>query len=265
MTFFVGQAVRFAGIESVVREIGERDGRIAYLVENGPERLPMWIPGDVLSAHQGPGRPPTIFNRRTPHVIAVDDFFRDPDQVRALALAQLYVPDLRYYKGLRSEQRFLWPHLREEFGRLLGTPVVEWLGHTANGVFQLTDHRDPLVWHHDRQGYAAAVYLTPDAPPAAGTSFWRDRSYGCRRSPAHPFEQRRLGSEDMVRTASSVVYDPRNFERADNWELVESIAGLFNRLVIWDAKLIHSATSYEDFSEDSPVSTRLVQLFFFDV
>ena len=168
MTFFVGQAVRFAGIESVVREIGERDGRIAYLVENGLERLPMWIPGDVLSAHQGPGRPPTIFNRRTPHVIAVDDFFRDPDQVRALALAQLYVPDLRYYKGLRSEQRFLWPHLREEFGRLLGTPVVEWLGHTANGVFQLTDHRDPLVWHHDRQGYAAAVYLTPDAPRPRG-------------------------------------------------------------------------------------------------
>ena len=62
-----------------------------------------------------------------------------------------------------------------------------------------------------------------------------------------------------------MVYDPRNFECADNWELVESIAGLFNRLVIWDAKLFHSATSYEDFSEDGPASTRLVQLFFFDV
>ena len=60
-------------------------------------------------------------------------------------------------------------------------------------------------------------------------------------------------------------YDPNNFEDADNWGLVESVAGLFNRLVIWDAKLIHSATSYEDFTENSGVSTRLVQLFFFDV
>jgi Family of unknown function (DUF6445) len=263
--FCVGQAVRFAGIESVVREVGERDGRVAYLIENGPERLPMWVPGEILSAHQGTRRPETTFHRRTPHMIAVDEFFEDPDEIRALALAQRYVSDVRYYKGLRSDQRFLWPHLREEFGRLLGTPVIEWLGHGANGVFQLTDHRDPLVWHHDGQGYAAAVYLSPDPPPGSGTSFWRDRTYGCRRGPAHPLEQRRLGSEETVRAASAVVYDPGNFERPDNWELVESIAGLYNRLVIWDAKLIHSATSYENFKGSSVASTRLVQLFFFDV
>ena len=59
----------------------------------------------------------------------------------------------------------MWPHLREEFGRLLGRPVTEWLGHDANGVFQQTSNDDPLVWHHDTQGFAAAVYLTPDAPP----------------------------------------------------------------------------------------------------
>jgi len=159
----------------------------------------------------------------------------------------------------------LWPHLREEIGRLLGTPVTEWLSHGANGVFQQTSHLDPLVWHHDTQSYAAAVYLTPDAPPQSGTSFWRDRVHGCRRRPDHPFERKRLGSDEAVAAASSVVYDQYNIEHGDNWELMESIAGLYNRLVIWDAALFHSATTYDHFIADGTAPTRLVQLFFFDI
>ena len=132
------------------------------------------------------------------------------------------------------------------------------------GVFQQTTNEDPLVWHHDTQGYAAAVYLTPDAPPESGTSFWRDTSYGCRRRPNRPLEAARLQNPNSIKAAEAVVYDAHNVVNADNWELVESIAGLYNRLVIWDAALIHSATSYSNFSEEGPVPTRLVQLFFFD-
>ena len=263
MTFRIGQTVRFAGHDSVVREIGERGDRVAYLVENGPQRLPMWVPEDILEQHQAAAQPATMFNGRAPEVIVVDDFYRDPAEIRRLALAQEYGSDLRYFKGLRSRERFLWPHLREEFGRLLGTPVTEWLGHAANGCFQQTSHSDPLVWHHDAQQYAAAVYLTPDAPLGSGTSFWRDRTHGCRRGPTHPLEARRLGSTEAVRAAEAVVYDPFNVEHPDNWELVESVAGLYNRLVIWDARLFHSATSYE-FAGGGAASTRLVQLFFFD-
>jgi hypothetical protein len=108
------------------------------------------------------------------------------------------------------------------------------------------------------------VYLTPNPPPKAGTSFWRDRTHGCRRSPSHPLERQRLGSEVAVNSAEAVVYDKYNIEHGDNWELVESVAGLYNRLVIWDAKLFHSVTSYDEFDE-VPTGTRLVQLFFFDV
>lgn len=264
MAYEIGEAVRFAGADSVVIEIGARDRRTAYLIANGQSRLPMWVPEDILEAHQAPGRPPAQFHQRTPSVIVVDEFFHDPDEVRSLALAQQYGSDLRFFKGLRTHERFLWPNLREEFGRLLGRPVTEWLGHGANGVFQQTDHDDPLVWHHDTQGYAAAVYLTPDAPPGTGTSFWRDRICGCRRRPTHPLETARLGSTEAVKAAEDVVYDSYNLTNGDNWELIESVAGLYNRLVIWDASLIHSATSYTDFSEERAASTRLVQLFFFD-
>jgi hypothetical protein len=263
MTFRVGEAVRFAGSYSYVREVGKRGDQTAYLIENGECGLPMWVPESILQNHQSPSVM-SQFISRTPGVLIVDEFFRNPDEVRALALAQQYGSDLRYYKGLRTSERFLWPGLREEFGRLLGRPVTEWLGHNANGIFQQTNADDPLVWHHDSQGWAGAVYLTPDAPPSTGTSFWRDRTFGCRRAPSHPLEANRLGSDEAVQAAAKVVYDPTNLVQPDQWELVESVAGLYNRLVIWDASLIHSATSYTDFSDTGAAPTRLVQLFFFD-
>jgi hypothetical protein len=266
VAFTVGQIVRFAGADAVIVEAGQRNGESGYLVQSGDARLPMWLPATVLADHQRGGSGSTdLFARAVPHILAVDNFFDDPDQIRAIALAQEYGEDLRFYKGFRSTQRFLWPHLREELGRLLGTPVTNWLGHPANGVFQQTSHLDPLVWHHDTQSYAAAVYLTPDAPPSSGTSFWRDCVYGCRRRPDHQLERKRLGGDQAVSAASSVVYDEYNVEHGDNWELIESIAGLYNRLVIWDAALFHSATTYDHFSAGGTAPTRLVQLFFFDI
>lgn len=264
--FTPGQVLRFAGADAIVVEAGQRDGEALYLVVSGDVRLPMWLPAAVLQSHQHGGRRSAgLFTRAVPHLLAVDNFFDDPDEVRTIALAQDYGENLDFYKGSRSKQRFLWPRLREEFSRLLGTPVTRWLEHGANGVFQLTSHQDPLVWHHDTQSYAAAVYLTPDAPPHSGTSFWRDRVHGCRRKPDHPFERDRLGSDRAVAAASSTVYDPYNVEHRDNWELMESVAGLYNRLVIWDAALFHSATTYDHFSIDGTAPARLVQLFFFDV
>jgi len=265
VAFTPDQVVRFAGAEAVVVEAGQRNGEAGYLVESGDVRLPMWVPATVLADHQRDGGGADAFVRTVPHVLAVDNFFNDPDEIRAIALAQEYGEDLRRYKGSRSKQRFLWPHMREELGRLLGTPVRNWLNLDVNGVFQQTSHQDPLVWHHDLQSYAAAVYLTPDAPPQSGTSFWRDRVHGCRRRPDHPLERQRLGSDQAVEDARSVVYDPYNIEHGDNWELMESVAGLYNRLVIWDAALIHSATTYNHFTADGTAPTRLVQLFFFDI
>ena len=74
-----------------------------------------------------------------------------------------------------------------------------------------------------------------------------------------------MGSDEAVAAARSVVYDHCNIEHAENWELMESVAGLYNRLVIWDAALFHSATTYHHFTADGSTPTRLVQLFFFGI
>lgn len=204
--------------------------------------------------------PPTEvnFHRRTPQILVVDDFYTDPDAVRALALEAEYEADLKYFKGLRSKRKFLFPWVKEEFERLLRVRVLDWLDQPANGSFQKTTSRDPLVWHSDTQSYAAAVYLTkqdldrvglrwPDV--GAGTSFWRNTTTGARRPPTR--------EADYAET-----YSEHNLTHPDNWEPVDRVGSVYNRLVIWDAQLIHSATGYWGYSEEDP---RLVQLFFFNV
>lgn len=176
MSFNSGEQLNFGGEVAVVLE-DRGDG--GYLISSGSAQLPIVVPAPTLEDAQLKPAAKRLFTPTAPHLISVDDFLDDPDEVREIALSASYHTDLQYFKGLRSDHRFLWPGLREEFSRLLGTPVTEWLGHNANGVFQQTAHDDPLVWHHDSQSYAAAIYLNPNPPPGAGTSFWRDRTYGC--------------------------------------------------------------------------------------
>lgn len=190
-----------------------------------------------------------VYNRKSPALIVVDDFYRDPAAVRRLALEQEYAADLRFYKGLRSTKRWLMPYVKEEFERLLQRQIIDWMGQPANGVFQKTEASDPLVWHSDSQSYAAAIYLNPDHPFDAGTSFWAHFELGCRRPSPDP-------------EINAELYSEHNLTHPDNWQLVDRIGNVYNRLVIWDAQLIHSASSYDVFTGGD---SRLVQLFFFNV
>jgi hypothetical protein len=260
-----GQKVRFANQVSTVVSIKQDNGEVKYYIEQGPCCLPMWVTEQHLDAGPPQGPPTVLFHRRMPHVLLVDRFYKQPDDIRALALQQEYVPNLKVYKGKRTRERFLFPFLREEFERLLGKPILDWLHQPANGCFQITGFDDPLVWHSDLQSYAAAIYLTPDAPPGAGTSFWRHKAYKCRRPPQHPLEYDRFKDDAERQGVGADLYSQYNITHPDNWELVDAVGAMYNRLVIWDAQLIHSASSYDGMVGEVADKARLVQLFFFTV
>lgn len=192
-----------------------------------------------------------LYHRRRPQLLVVDDFYTDPVAVRRLALETEYAEGPAHYKGLRSKP-FLFPYVKEEFERLLGCEILDWMQQSANGVFQKTTSKEPLVWHSDSQSYAAAIYLNVQAKErdiSSGTSFWQHNQTKARRPP-----------ESLV--DYNETYSAYNLTHPDNWTLVDRVGSVFNRLVIWDAKLIHSATSYQGFSLTCP---RLVQLFFFSI
>ena len=205
------------------------------------------------------------YKQGSPSITVIDNFYNNPDEIRDLALIQDYKSNIQHYKGKRTEARFLFPSLKEKFEKILGVEIKNWLNHAANGVFQITNNNDPLVWHCDQQSYAAAIYLSKNGPINAGTSFWRDRKFKVRRDLNHPDEKLiHKYSDQELHELSGNVFTQYNITHEDNWELVDNVGSIYNRLVIWDAKLIHSASSYTDFTNQVE-NSRLVQLFFFDV
>lgn len=190
-----------------------------------------------------------IKNKIVPQLLVVDNFYEDPDSVRELALQQSFAPDLRYHKGQRTNTKFIAPNTKQIFETLLGRKIIRWTEYEYNGIFQYCTAEDPLVYHCDVQSYAAAVYLTPNAPIETGTSFYRSKIYP---------EVRSTRPEEAIYSEvfAGGYYDKTNFE------LVDTIGNVYNRLAIWNSRLIHSASEYFGNSKENG---RLFHLFFFDI
>jgi hypothetical protein len=199
--------------------------------------------------------------RRPPTVIVVDDFLDDPDSARRLALSLNYQADNRYFRGQRSTTPVIWPGMKEEIERLLQHKIVTklWNNHATNGVFQFCVGGDQIVYHSDENYYAAVLYLTPNAPPEAGTKLFRSRANRCR-SVQEAMGGKFLGSM-MVSAIQTTMYQGKLLDPTA-WEEVDSIGNRYNRLVIWNAQLVHAAGCYFG---DSMETGRLFQMFFFDL
>jgi len=165
--------------------------------------------------------------------------------VRDFALQQEFVEDVRYYKGLRSTLAFRDDELKENFERIIGESILDWDGHGYNGCFQITTAENPQVYHCDVQRWAAMIYLTPGAPLTSGTRLHIHKETGL----AH-------GNEPDIGLAFS-----GGFFDSTKFDTVADASNVFNRLVIMDAKHIHSAGTYFGNSQETG---RLVQLFFFN-
>lgn len=190
-----------------------------------------------------------IRNSIVPELIVVDNFYTNPDAVRELALQQNFEPDLRYFKGNRTSTRFLAPGTKQVFESLIGRRITNWVEHGFNGVFQYCTAEDPLVYHSDVQSYAAAIYLTPNAPIETGTSFFRSKEFPDVRSTSND-------NPEFQAVFKGGFYDKTKFEEVD------SVGNVYNRLVIWNSKLIHSASGYFGTNK---FDSRLFHLFFFDI
>ena len=133
-----------------------------------------------------------------------------------------------------------------------------WTEHGTSGVSQYCIGGDQIVYHSDEQKYAGVLFLTPDAPPATGTTMVRSRATKGR-TVAESMAIGRVASEYAPRIEADMykgkLLDPTA------WEPVDTIGNVYNRLVLWDARMAHHATNYFG---SSLQNGRLFQLFFFD-
>lgn len=181
----------------------------------------------------------------------VDNFYQDPDAVRQFALAQQYDQGGigRGYIGNRTSQQFLFPGLRERFEEIIGRPIVRWQEHGMNGRFQHCAAGSPLVYHCDSQRWAGMLYLTPDAPFCCGTTLL-----------AHRVTRARTYMDEGWDAAWKDVPGDCHLD-GTSFEPVDVLGNVYNRLVIFDARCIHSASGYFGTVTEN---CRLWQMFFFD-
>jgi glycosyltransferase involved in cell wall biosynthesis len=182
-----------------------------------------------------------------PRIWIVDDFYANPYAVREFALKQEFETNLEYYKGNRTKNQYIVPGTKEAFEKIIGKKITNWTEtHGMCGRFQYCTAQDDLVYHCDGQTLAGMIYLTPDAPLSCGTSLFAHKKTGLR-------NENDFGNVDVF--GETGFYDKTKFE------LVDTAGNVFNRLVLFDAKCIHSANEY--FGTDI-TNSRLFHLFFFD-
>jgi len=186
-----------------------------------------------------------------PTVWVVDNFYEDPYKIREFALMQRYIEGGfgKGFIGRRTEKQFLFLDLKERFESIIGTNIVSWETQTQNGKFQIAWSGEPLVYHCDSQRWAGMIYLTPGAPYSCGTSLL-----------AHKTTRARTYYDKGWDAAWTNVPGECHLDGTP-FESVDVLGNVFNRLVIFDASCIHSASQYFGTVKEN---SRLWQMFFFD-
>lgn len=212
------------------------------------------VPMEDRSSMEPPPDPFRLSVRVDVKIWVVEDVYDDPERAREFPLSLDFEGHPERHKGERTEEE----SIPEPFQELFELVTRAKVGH-GYAVWQLNKAGDQLVYHSDQQRWAAALYMTPNAPPSAGTSFYRSRAVPRVRSSSdlHAI----VG--DVVPTifeAEALVYGGALLDRT-RWDEVDRIGNVFNRLVIWRADLVHAVS--EVFGHNAETA-RLVQLFFWD-
>ena len=189
---------------------------------------------------------PIVIRENIPSYIVVDNFYENPDFVRQFALKCDFKLHPEYHKGRRTEECYKFDGLKEAFEKIIGKKIQSWDIYGTNGCFQYCIAGEQLVYHVDNQQYAGVLFLTPDAPIQSGTSLFRSR---------HTKKMKVAREEQSVVFAHGFL-DPTEFEEVDR------VGNVYNRLVLFDAQFIHAASEYFG---NNLQNGRLFQLFFFDL
>jgi hypothetical protein len=184
----------------------------------------------------------------------IDNFYSDVDKVREFALQQEY-PVSGNYPGRRTKS-FLNDSMKEVIESVVFPfygNVINWSEDSYTGSYQYTTSRDRSWIHADQTTkWAGVCYLTPNAPLSSGTGLFKHIPTGLTMAPKNPD-----GSYNH-KLLSEINKDSQDMTK---WELVDRIANVYNRLVLYRGDHFHISLDY--FGQDIN-DGRLFQTFFFD-
>ena len=170
--------------------------------------------------------------------VIISDFYNNVDEVREFALSQEFGVKGNF-PSFRTK-----PFLNDNIKKVIEDIIqplsgnITWLKDEYTGAFQYTTAENRSWLHQDETSWAGVCYLTPDAPLSGGTGLFRRR----------------------VEHKEKSFY-PADYYDMTQWELVDRIGNLYNRLILYRGDLYHTSLDY--FGRDLNTG-RLFQTFFFD-
>jgi hypothetical protein len=178
-------------------------------------------------------------------LIITDDFYQNPDQVRAYALSQTFEVKGNY-PGLRTK-----PWLPEDLKKSIqyivknaGGNITNWFEDSGyTGAFQICTAKDRTWIHADNYNtWAGVCYLTPDAPLSSGTALYRNKNT----------------KQEEKSNTNEPYLDGYDYTK---WEMTDYVANKYNRIVLYRGNLYHASL---DYFGDNFQNGRLFQTFFFN-
>ena len=202
-------------------------------------------------------------------VMVIDDFYADPMAVRALGLAGRYDSSLAYYPGLHSDiAREHQAPLHQALAQLLaalGSLRCRATDISSDFSIVTTPAREMLAKqkhpHVDGVPLAGVLYLNPTFE--VGTSFFRHRPTG--QAFVRSNAEQQAYSAWMATFGDSQQPATYAIGQADDggaWEHLHSVAGRFNRLVMYPGTAFHSIAMRDVGHKLSLDCARLTQRFF---
>jgi hypothetical protein len=191
----------------------------------------------------------------------VDNFFDTPSLVRQYALQQHFYNRPGNYPGLRTSpiNELNYEYYYEFVKKLvsiyydINSNNIEW---DVKTLFQWANNQHKTGWiHQDDINYydvAGVIYLTPDAPLNCGTSIYKPKidiinEYT---NPTDPFKINQIIDENYIN-------DQNRYN--SQFEKVQSIDNVYNRLVVYDC---HQWHAQDGFFGTNVEDSRLIQVFF---
>ncbi len=199
-------------------------------------------------------------------VLVVDGFYADPEAVRQLALRGSFDSSLAYYPGLHSHipARALTP-LFEQLSRLLGTlgtPGLEPTHFTSDFSIVTTPAAEMLANqkhpHIDGLLVAGVIYLNPHLE--IGTCLFRHLPTG----KAMLRTQAEMDEYGAWLRDHGEATQPDSYavEQDGIWERLHTLAGRYNRLVMYPGNAFHSIDMRDVQAHHTMETARLTQRLF---
>ena len=195
-----------------------------------------------------------------PHLIVIDDFLPNAQELRDRALNLTYAVEGRY-PGLNSVEKVNIPGLDEMVSRLVYEPVrAPWTKDFSHGSCRVALAKDdqPARIHIDQSHWSGILYLTRPEDCQGGTEFYRHLPTGTDHVPLTPESLKAAGFSSYDELKREIL-EKDALDRS-KWELTMTVPMRFNRLILLQPQYWHTAG--ESFG-DSIESGRLVYLMFF--